>query len=69
MGEGVCASLEWSPSASREPDFGWFQEVCPEAHVQPPFSSLDPSSLKAEGPWAWHLGLQALVPNFLPSAA
>lgn len=60
--------LSGQPVLPGEPDFGWFQGL-PGDLTSSLLFFLDPSSLKA-GPWGLaSLGLQALVPNFLPPAA
>lgn len=60
--------LSGQPVLPGEPDFGWFQGL-PGDLMSSLLFFLDPSSLKA-GPWGLaSLGLQALVPNFLPPAA
>lgn len=60
--------LSGQPVLPGEPDFGWFQGL-PGDLMSSLLFFLDPSSLEA-GPWGLaSLGLQALVPNFLPPAA
>lgn len=67
-GGGYVRPLSGHPVLPWEPDFGWFQGL-PGDLVSSLLFFLDPSSLKA-GSWGLaSLGPQALVPNFLPSAA